>query len=80
MKVSLTAQNGLPQRQAKNWKREMSMIVRPIVIITTISKEGIPNAALKTNFMNVSALEKVAFGCFPEHDTHRNIIELGNLW
>ena len=75
MKVSLTAQKGLSQQQAKKWKREMSMIVRPIVIITTISKEGIPNAALKTNFMNVSALEKVAFGCFPEHDTHRNIIE-----
>jgi len=75
MKVSLTAPKGLLQWQAKNWERDMFMIVRPIVIISTISKEGVPNAALKTNFMNVSVLEKVAFGCFPEHDTHRNIIE-----
>jgi len=79
MKVSLIAQKGLSQQQAKKWKREMSMIVRPIVIITTISRERIPNAALKTNFMNVSALEKVAFGCFPEHDTHRNIVETGEF-
>ena len=40
-----------------------------------MSKEGIPNAALKTNFMIVSSLEEVAFACPPEHDTHRNIIE-----
>jgi flavin reductase (DIM6/NTAB) family NADH-FMN oxidoreductase RutF len=79
MKVSLTAPKGLLQWQAKNWKRGMFMIVRPIVIVSTISREGIANAALKTNFMNVSALEKVAFGCFPEHDTHRNIIETGEF-
>jgi len=51
------------------------MIVRPIVIISTISRKGVPNTALKTNVMNISALEKVAFCCFPEHDTHRNVIE-----
>ena len=79
MKVSLTEPKGLLQWRAKNWKREMFMIVRPIVIVSTISREGIANAALKTNFMNVSALEKVAFGCFPEHDTHRNIIETGEF-
>lgn len=79
MKVSLIPPRGLSQHQAKNWKREMSMIVRPIVIITTVSKEGIPNAALKTNFMIVSALEKVAFSCFPEHDTYGNIIETGEF-
>jgi flavin reductase (DIM6/NTAB) family NADH-FMN oxidoreductase RutF len=79
MKISLTPPKRLSQRQAKNWKRDMSMIVRPIVIITTMSKEGIPNAALKTNFMNVSVLERVAFGCYPAHDTHRNIIETGEF-
>jgi len=79
MKVSLTASKGLSQLQAKNWKRDMSMIVRPIVIVSTISREGIPNATLKTNFMVVSALEEVAFGCFPEHDTHRNVIETGEF-
>lgn len=47
--------------------------------MTTISKEGVPNAALKTNFMNVSVLERVAFGCYPGHDTHRNIIETGEF-
>ncbi len=57
----------------------MFVIVRPIVVISTISKEGIPNAALKTNFMNVSVLEEVAFGCNPKHDTHRNIIETGEF-
>jgi len=79
MKVSLTAPKGLLQGQAKKWQRDMFMIVRPIVVITTISKEGTPNAALKTNFMNVSVLERVAFGCYPEHDTHRNIIETGEF-
>jgi len=79
MKVSLVAPKGLLPWQVQNWQREMSAIVRPIVIISTISKEGIPNAVLKTNFMIVSSLEKVAFGCHPEHDTHRNIIETGEF-
>ena len=75
MKVPLVAPKGLSQLQEKNWKRDMSMIIKPVVIISTLSREGIPNAALKTNFMNVSALEEVAFSCWPEHDTHRNIVE-----
>ncbi len=79
MKVSLSAPKGFSDVEAKAWEREMSMIVRPIVIISTVSKEGIPNAALKTNFMVVSALEEVAFGCFQEHDTHRNIVETGEF-
>jgi len=79
MKVSLTAPKGLSQRQAKNWERDMSMIARPVVIITTVSKEGVPNAALKTNFMIVSSLKTVAFACHPEHDTYRNIIETGEF-
>jgi len=79
MKVSLTAPKGLSQREVKNWERDMSMIVRPVVIITTVSKEGVPNAALKTNFMIVSSLKTVAFACHPEHDTYRNIIETGEF-
>jgi flavin reductase (DIM6/NTAB) family NADH-FMN oxidoreductase RutF len=79
MKVSLKAPEELLEWQAKSWKRDMAMIVRPIVVISTISKEGVPNAALKTNFMNVSVLEEVAFGCFPAHDTHRNVIETGEF-
>lgn len=57
----------------------MMMIVRPIVIISTVNKKGIPNAAMKSNFMNVASLEKVAFGCNPLHDTYRNIIETGEF-
>jgi flavin reductase (DIM6/NTAB) family NADH-FMN oxidoreductase RutF len=79
MKVSLKAPPELLEWQAKSWKRDMAMIVRPFVVISTISKEGVPNAALKTNFMNVSVLEEVAFGCFPGHDTHRNVIETGDF-
>lgn len=79
MKVTLAAPKGLSKRQVKNWERDMSMIARPVVIITTISKEGVPNAALKTNFMIVSSLKKVAFACHPEHDTYRNIIETGEF-
>jgi len=79
MKVSLVAPKGLLPWQVKDWQREMSSIMRPIVIVSTVSKEGIPNAALKTNFMIVSALERVAFGCHPEHDTHRNVIETGEF-
>ena len=79
MKVLLTAPKELLQWQVKNWERDMFLIVRPIVIITTMSREGVPNAALKTNFMNVSVLEKVAFCCFPGHDTHRNIVETGEF-
>jgi len=79
MKTPLVAPRGLSQRQAKIWERDMSMIVRPLVIISTISKEGIPNAALKCNFMTVSSLKKAAFGCFPEHDTYRNVVDTGEF-
>jgi hypothetical protein len=37
-KVRLTIPEG-PSQQVKKWKRDMSMIVRPIVIITSMSKE-----------------------------------------
>lgn len=79
MKVSVTAPKGFSQQETRIWQRNMFMIVRPIVVITTVSKEGVPNAAVKTNFMNVSVLKRVAFGCYPRHDTHRNTIETGEF-
>jgi flavin reductase (DIM6/NTAB) family NADH-FMN oxidoreductase RutF len=51
------------------------MVVRPLIVISTISKEEIPNAAIITNFMNVSVLTKLAIGCHPSSDTYRNIKE-----
>jgi len=53
----------------------MQLIVRPAVVVSTVSKEGIPNAALKTNFMILKALEAVAFHCYPFHDTYENIVD-----
>ncbi len=55
----------------------MQLIVRPVVVNSTVGKEGIPNAALKTNFMILKALDAVAFHCFPSHDTYENIVDTG---
>ncbi len=79
MKVLLEAPTEFSQMQKAIWKRDMFMVARPIVIVSTINKEGIPNAALKTNFMNVGVLREVAFGCFPEHHTHKNVLETGEF-
>ncbi len=79
MKVSLLETKGLSPSQLQQWKREMQLIVRPIVVISTVNKEGIPNAALKTNFMILKALEAVAFHCFPFHDTYENIVNTGEF-
>ncbi len=57
----------------------MQLIVRPVVVVSTISREGIPNAALKTNFMILKALETVAFHCYPFHDTYENIVNTGEF-
>jgi len=79
MKVSLLKRGGLSPSQMLKWKREMQLIVRPVVVVTTVSSEGIPNAALKTNFMILKALEAVAFHCYPFHDTYENIVETGEF-
>lgn len=79
MKVSLLALEGLSPSQLLNWKREMQLIVRPVVVISTVDREGNPNAALKTNFMILKALEAVAFHCFPFHDTYENIVDTGEF-
>lgn len=73
LKVSLSEEADQFQQAPFIWKRNLWMIVRPIIIVTT-SKEDTPNAALITNFMNVSVLQKLAFGCHTSHDTYRNIV------
>ena len=50
-------------------------MARPIIIVTTISKDGLPDAALKTNAMIVSSMKRFAFACSSEHQTARNILE-----
>lgn len=80
-KVSLPLQapEGLSGQQASNWYRERSFVVRPVVLITTMNREGTLNAAVKTNFMTVSSMRYYAFSCSPEHHTHRNIMETGEF-
>ena len=80
-KVSLPLQapEGLSGEQASNWYRERSFIVRPVVLVTTVNREGTPNAAVKTNFMTVSSMRYFAFSCSPEHHTHQNIMETGEF-
>jgi len=73
--ISLEPPRNLSEEEKRNWKRDNALIVRPIVIITTVSGQGIPNAALKTNFMVSSSLKEIAFACPKKHDTARNILE-----
>jgi len=73
--IPLEPPENLSEGEKRDWKRDRSLIVRPIVIITTMSGRGIPNAALKTNFMVSSSLREVAFACPKKHDTAKNILE-----
>ncbi|MHC1569307.1 MAG: flavin reductase family protein [Candidatus Syntropharchaeia archaeon] len=52
------------------------LLVRQVVVITTISKEGIPNAA-PFSFSSPISFDPPLFGfsCHPEHDTWRNVAE-----
>ncbi len=76
-KISLPLQvpEGFSGEQARNWYRERNFIVRPVVLITTVNKEGTPNAAVKTNFMTVSSMTSYAFYCSPKHHTYQNVME-----
>jgi flavin reductase (DIM6/NTAB) family NADH-FMN oxidoreductase RutF len=50
-------------------------LITPLVIITTISKEGIPNAAIKSWVMTVGGTPPlIIFSCSMQHDTARNVI------
>ncbi len=77
--LPLQAPEGLSGEQARNWYRERNFIVRPVVLITTVNREGTPNAAVKTNFMTVSSMTSYAFCCSPEHHTYQNIMETGEF-
>lgn len=73
------APKGLSEEEARNWYREKNYIIRPLVLITTINREGKYNAAVKTNFMTVSSMRSYAFCCSPEHHTYRNVLETGEF-
>lgn len=75
MSLPLRPPESLPPEEGANWYRRRNFVIRPIVVITTISKEGILNAAIKTNFMTVSSMTRFAFYCSPEHHTYRNVLE-----
>lgn len=77
--LSLQAPESLSDEQARNWYRERNFIARPIVLITTVNREGTPNAAVKTNFMTVGSMRSYAFCCNPEHHTYQNIMETGEF-
>jgi flavin reductase (DIM6/NTAB) family NADH-FMN oxidoreductase RutF len=71
----LQAPEGLSGEEASNWYRERNFVICPAVLITTVNREGTPNAAVKTNFMTVSSMAKYAFHCSPQHHTYQNIME-----
>jgi len=70
---------GMPDGEARNWYRGKNFILRPLVLITTVNREGKHNAAIKTNFMTVSSMKSYAFCCKPEHHTYRNVLETGEF-
>lgn len=73
--LPLQAPKGVSGEDARNWYRERNFITCPVVLITTVNSKGIPNAAVKTNFMTVSSMRYYAFCCSPEHHTYKNIME-----
>jgi len=77
--LPLQAPKELSGEQARNWYRERNFVVCPVVLITTVNREGTPNAAVKTNFMTVGSMTKYAFCCSPEHHTYQNIMETGEF-
>ena len=77
--LSLQAPKSLTGEQARNWYRQRNFVICPIVLITTVNREGTPNAAVKTNFMTVSSMKHYAFSCSPEHHTYQNIMENGEF-
>lgn len=76
MKISIDDLEGHSEEELIKKKRDLFMVVRPLVVVTTISDQNIPNASIITNFMNLSVLTKLAIGCHPSSDTYRNIIKM----
>lgn len=77
--LPLQAPESLSGEQARNWYRQRNFVICPLVLITTVNREGTLNAAVKTNFMTVSSMKSYAFCCSPEHHTYRNIMETGEF-
>jgi len=73
--LPLEAPKHLSGEQASNWYRERNFVICPMVLITTVNREGTPNAAVKTNFMTVGSMTCYAFHCSPQHHTYQNIME-----
>jgi len=65
----------LSTEERADWYRERNFVIRPVLVVTTVNTEGVPNAAVKTNFMTVSSMTRYAFACNPQHHTYRNILE-----
>ncbi|RJS70587.1 MAG: flavin reductase family protein [Candidatus Syntrophoarchaeum sp. WYZ-LMO15] len=63
-----------------NTKDYPKLLVRPVVVITTVSKDGIPNAA-PFSFNSPVSFEPPLYGfsCAPGHDTWRNIQDTGEF-
>jgi flavin reductase (DIM6/NTAB) family NADH-FMN oxidoreductase RutF len=61
-------------------KAYSKLLVRPVVVITTRSKRGIPNAA-PFSFNSPISLEPPLYGfsCNPAHDTWKNVRENGEF-
>ncbi len=56
------------------------LLVRPVVVITTISERGIPNAApFSANSLVSFEPPLYGFSCSPAHDTWKNIRENGEF-
>jgi len=73
--LPLRVPEGLSGEEARNWSRERNFVICPVVLITTVNKDGTPNIAAKTNFMTVGSMTRYAFHCSPSHHTHQNVME-----
>jgi flavin reductase (DIM6/NTAB) family NADH-FMN oxidoreductase RutF len=73
--IPLEPPKSLSDKEKANWRRKRNFVVCPMVIVTTVSKDGKINAGLKTNFMNISSLRRIAFACNTKHDTYKNIMQ-----
>jgi flavin reductase (DIM6/NTAB) family NADH-FMN oxidoreductase RutF len=77
--IPMQAPKDLLVEQAQNWYRQRNFVVLPVILVTTVNKQGTPNASVKTNFMTVSSMRRYAFSCSPQHHTYQNIIETGQF-
>jgi flavin reductase (DIM6/NTAB) family NADH-FMN oxidoreductase RutF len=54
--------------------------VKPLILVTTLGPEGLPNVAPKTQNMDIGRREQYfAFVCVPQHHTYQNIKSTGEF-